>query len=110
MQVILSTPGRRPTLLFRSERADFRFALRVLQVAQFGADSARDGGGLAGILEASEVGAIAPGEWTAEPLSGRQRGIVHHVDEPFVIGFALPVAGEVAEVSRGREYRVHSGN
>jgi hypothetical protein len=55
-------------LLLRSVWTGFGFALRVFQISEFRGHSAVDCRSLAAILETGEVGAIAPGIWSAEPL------------------------------------------
>ena len=72
--------------------ADFGFALCVFQISKLRGHSAGDRCGLAAGLETGEVGAIAPGNRSAQPLLGCQGCIMHNVDQPLVIRFALSVA------------------
>ena len=72
--------------------ADFGFALCVFQISKLRGHSAGDRCGLAARLETCEVGAIAPGNRSAQPLVGRESCIMHNVDQPFLIRFALFVA------------------
>src|SRR5262249_39275394 len=81
-------------VLFSRRRiwADFGFALCVFQISKLHGHSAGDRCGLAAGLETSEVGAIAPGNRSTQPLMGRESCIMHDVDQPLVIRFALFVA------------------
>ena len=79
-------------LLRRSVRTDFGFALGVFQISKLRGHSAGDRCGLAAGLETCKVGAIAPGNRSAQPLAGRESCIMHNVDQPLVIRFALFVA------------------
>src|SRR5205085_12534101 len=79
-------------LVLRSVRPDFGFPLRVFQVSKLCGNSAGNSRSLAAGLETGEIGAVAPGEWSAQPLASGESGIMDNVDEPFVIGIALFVA------------------
>src|SRR4029077_14756381 len=85
-------------LLPRSVRPDFGFALRVHQISELCSHSPADCRSLAAVLETGEIGTIAPGEWSAQPLPSSESGIMHNVDQPLVIGIALLVAGKIAEI------------
>src|SRR6185312_6514188 len=100
----------RGSLLLRRVGTRLGLALCVLQISKLSRDTARDGSSLARILEAREVGTIAPRERTTEALPGRQRGVVDNVDEALVVGRALAIAREIAEVSAGGEDRIHARN
>ena len=76
----------------RAKWADFGFALCVFQISKLRGHSAGYRCGLAAGLETCEVGAIAPGNRSAQPLVGRESCIMHNVDQPLVIRFALSVA------------------
>ena len=86
-------------------RPDRRLALGVGQRPELGGGTARDQRGLARVLEAGEVRPIAPGERPAQPHAGGQRGVVHDVDGPLVVGIALAIAGEVGQIAAGGEDR-----
>src|SRR5262245_31240451 len=90
-------------LRLRRERPGLGLGWRVGQRAELRGHAARDRGGLAAGLEAGEVRAVAPGERAAQPDAGLERGVVHDVDRPLVVGRALTEAGEVAEIAAGRE-------
>src|ERR1700730_8786055 len=103
---MLSNPSASLTrigLLLRSVRTDFGFGLRVFQISKSRRHSPADCRSLAAILETSEVGTIAPEIWSAEPLPGCQRGIMHHVDQAFVIRIAHFVARKIAKISACRK-------
>src|SRR5215467_3781204 len=72
--------------------ADFGFALCVFQISELRGHSAGDRCGLAAGLETCEVGAIAPGNRSAQSLVGRESCIMHNVDQPLIIRFALSIA------------------
>src|SRR5262245_14633950 len=78
---------------------DLRLALGVVEIAKFGAGAAGDLRHFVAGLEAGEVRPLAPGERTAELDAGLDGGVVHHVDGALVVGIALPIAGEIAEVA-----------
>src|SRR5215469_12832218 len=73
-------------------RTDFGSCLSIGEGPEFSGDPPSDRGSLAACLETGEVRTVAPGERTAEPLAGGEGGVMHNIDEPFVIGFALFVA------------------
>ena len=77
---MLGSPSKGPSL---------HLALRVLQRAKLGRDSAPDGGRLAHVLEAGEVGPVGPGERAAELLAGADGRVVDDVDQALVVGRAL---------------------
>src|SRR5271165_3391475 len=73
-------------LLLSREGPDFRLALRVFQRPQLVGNAARNSNNLAGILEAGEIGTVAPCEGTAQTLARAERRVVHDVDQPLVVG------------------------
>jgi hypothetical protein len=79
-------------LLLRGVWSNFGFRLRILQRTEFGGHAARDGGRFTRILEAGEIGPVAPRERTAQPFSGGDGCVVHRINQAFVIGIALLVA------------------
>src|ERR1700733_15602343 len=98
------------SLLLGSVRADFGFALCVLQRSQFGGNAAGNGCRLTRILEAGEIRAVAPCKRPAQPLSRTNRRVVYYVDQPFVVGCALLIAREIAQISAGCKDRGHTRN
>ncbi len=96
--------------LLRREGADFGFALRVGELTQFGADAAPDGGAFVPGLETGEVRAVLPRERAAELLARLDRRVMDDVDGAFVVGIALLVAGEIAEVAARGEDGGDAGN
>src|SRR5438552_14579179 len=93
-----------------SPRTDLDFAGRVPQLAELDAHTRRNGTGLLLSLEAREVRPLAPRERSAQALPRVDRGVVHRVDQTLVVGRALCVTREVAEVAGGREDRGHARN
>src|SRR5262249_44684353 len=89
---------------------DFRLRLRMRQIPEFRLPAALNGDHLAARLETGEIGAVAPGEGAAEANAGAEGGVVHDIDEAFVIRRTLLVAGEIAEIARGREDRGNARN
>src|SRR5437868_2629740 len=83
--------GRR-ALVLRSVRPHFGFPLRVFQIPKLCGNSAGNSRSLAAGLETGEIGAVAPGEWAAQPLASGESGVMENVDEPFVIVIALFIA------------------
>ena len=63
---------------------------------------------LAAGLEAGEVRPVLPRQRSAQLLAGLDRGVMDDVDLPLVVGIALLVAGEIAEIAAGREDRMHA--
>src|SRR5580698_8269497 len=110
---LVPMPGvhKRISVLFLgSVRAHFGLALRVLQRAQFGRYAAGNGGSLAAILKTRKIRPVAPCERTAQPLARSNRSVMHDVDQAFVVGCALLVAREIAEISAGRKDRGDARN
>src|SRR5207302_10572922 len=88
---------------------DFGFALRVYQISELCSHSPGDCRSLAAVLETSEIGTIAPGEWSAYALRSRQSGIMRNVAEALRFRIHLSVAGKLAQIPAGRNYRVGLG-
>src|SRR5271168_1561041 len=80
------------------ERPDFGFRLGVGVFAEFCLHAAGDRGHLVAGLEAGEIRSVAPSPRAAQLDSRLDGGVVDDVDLPLVIGVALPVAGEIAEI------------
>ena len=99
-----------PLSLRRCERADLRLELCVCERTQFRSNAARDCRGFAARLEAGEIRAIPPGEWSAQSHAGSDGGVVDDVDRPLVIRRALAVSGKVSEISACREYCRDAGH
>src|SRR5438445_2049989 len=97
-------------LRHRGVRTDLGLALRVGERSKLGRDAARDCGGFAASLEAGEVRPIAPRERTAQPHLRLDRRVVDDVDRALVVGRALAVAREVAEIAARREHGGDAGN
>src|SRR5262245_49004192 len=70
-------------------RADFRFPLRILEVAELGGHSSINSGHLRAGLKTCKVGPIPPGQRPAQPDTGLQRRVVDDVDGALVVGIAL---------------------
>ena len=90
-----------------SERPRFHLSLRVSKVAEFRRDAPGDRRGFTSGLESTEIRTIAPRERPTQPDAGVDRRIVDDVDGPFVVGRALSVAAEVAQISARGEYPGH---
>src|SRR5262249_57328454 len=79
------------------------------QRTELGGHAARDGGQLAGGLEAGEVRPIAPRERAAQPHTRLDRRVMDDVDRALVVGRALLKARKVAEVAACGEDRRDAG-
>src|SRR5436190_24299784 len=99
-----------PLPLRSRERTDLRLSLAVRERPKFSSNTARDCGRFTAGLEAGEIGAVAPGEWSAQSHTGFDGGVMHDVDRALVVGRTLPIPGEVSEIAACREHGRDGGD